>query len=253
MARLWLPSAAMPSHLRVTLAMVTLGAAVLGCSRTASTDSSKSVVFPKTNSTAAWQVKCDRLCDVKARAATLDALCVATAESAKNTIGKTSCASRKAVGFPQIPASAVTDAAIVELATAGKVERHAFLAVKTAKGWELARPLGSAASIKTLSATPVDVPGLAPAGIQLHVALGDESGNSERMFVCGLTGTAELQCPVAIEVASSKGSTLQMAANAAGSMKEWRVAVELTPKGYVAKALKGEVPEGLPGEHTFQN
>jgi hypothetical protein len=230
-----------------------VGAAVLGCSRTASTDSSKqSVSFPKTTTTA-WQVKCDRMCEVKARAASLDALCVATAESAKNVIGKASCASRKAVGFPQIPASAVTDAAIVELASAGKIERHAFLAVKTAKGWEIARSLGSGISIKTVSASPVDVPGLAPAGIQLHVALGGESGSSERMFVCGLSGEGNSQCPVAIEVAGSKASnTLQMAANASGSMNEWRVAVELTPKGYVAKAVKGDVPEGLAGEHTFQ-
>jgi hypothetical protein len=125
--------------------------------------------------------------------------------------------------------------------------------VKTAKGWELARPLGSAPSIKTVSASPIDVPGLAPAGIQLTVALADESGKSERMFVCGLTGSAELQCPVAIEVASSKtSSTLQMAANAAGAMNEWRASIELTPKGYVAKAVTGNVPEGLAGEHSFQ-
>jgi len=232
--------------------MVAIGA-VLGCSRAASTDSAKAIVFPKTNTTA-WQVKCDRLCEVKAKAASLDALCAVATESAKGTLGKSTCTSRKAVGFPQIPASAVSDAAIVELST-GKIERHAFLAVKTAKGWELARSLGTAPSIKTLSATPVDVPGLAPAGIQLHVALGDESGNSERMFVCGLSGDGSMQCPVAIEVAGSKGgktNTLQMAANAGGAMNEWRVAVELTPKGYVAKVVKGDVPDGLAGEHTFQ-
>lgn len=232
--------------------MVAIGAAVLGCSKTASTDSAKSLMFPKANTATAWQLKCDRLCDVKARASSLDALCAATTESAKDALGKTTCTARKAVGFPQIPASAVTDAAIVELANAGKVERHAFLAVKTATGWQLARPLGSAASIKTVSASPVDVPGLAPAGIQLHVALGDEAGKSERMFVCGLTGKGDTQCPVAIEVASNKLNTLQMAAAAGNSMKEWRVAVELTPKGYVAKAVSGEVPEGLAGEHSYQ-
>jgi hypothetical protein len=234
--------------------MVAVGAAVLGCSKTASTDSAKSsLMFPKgNNATTAWQLKCDRLCDVKARAASLDALCAATVESAKNTLGKTACSSRKAVGFPQIPASAVTDAAIVELATGGKVERDAFLAVKTATGWQLARPLGTAASIKTVSASPVDVPGLAPAGIQLHIALGDEAGTSERMFVCGLTGQGDTQCPVAIEVASNKYGTMQMAAHAGSAMKEWRVAVELTPKGYIAKAVTGEVPEGLAGEHSYQ-
>lgn len=232
--------------------MVTLGVAVLGCSRTASTDSAKSVIFPKNTAVAAWQLKCDRMCDVKARAASLDALCAATVASAKAVVGKATCTSRKAVGFPQIPASAVTDAAIVELASSGKIERHAFLAVKSATGWQLARPLGSAPSIKTISASPVDVPGLAPAGIQLHVALGDESGNSERMFVCGLTGSADVHCPVAIEVASNKTNTLQMAANAGAALKEWRVAVELTSKGYVAKAVAGDVPDGLPGEHAFQ-
>jgi hypothetical protein len=232
--------------------MVALGVAVFGCSRTASTDSAKSVVFPKANTAAVWQLKCDRMCEVKARAASLDSLCIATSESAKAVLGKTTCTSRKAVGFPQIPASAVTDAAIVELASAGKIDRHAFLAIKTAKGWELARPLGSAPSIKTLSAMPVDVPALAPAGIQLRVALGDEAGKSERMFVCGVTGSGDLQCPVAIEVASSKSGTMQMAANAAGAMNEWRVAVQLTPKGYVATAVTGEVPQGLPGEHSFQ-
>ncbi len=241
----------MPSHLRVTIAMVTFGVAVLGCSRTASTDSAKSVVFPKANTAAAWELKCDRMCEVKARAASLDSLCAAASDSAQPILGKSTCTSRKAVGFPQIPASAVTDAAIVELSN-GKVERHGFLAVKTAKGWELARPLGSAPSIKTVSASPVDVPGLAPAGVQLHVALGDEAGKSERVFVCGLTGGGDLSCPVAVEVASTKTSTLQMAANAGGAMNEWRVALELTPKGYVAKAVTGSVPDGLAGEHAFQ-
>jgi hypothetical protein len=209
-------------------------------------------MFPTAKTASAWQLSCDRLCDVKARAASLDSLCAATVESAKDALGKTTCTSRKAVGFPAIPASAVTDAAIVELANAGKVERHAFLAVKTATGWQVARPLGKGASIKTISATPVDVPGLAPAGIELHVALGDEAGSSERMFVCGLTGKGDTQCPVAIEVASNKSGTLQMAANAGSSMKEWRVAVELTPKGYVAKAVAGDIPDGLAGEHSFQ-
>lgn len=245
---------AMHSQLRAALVMVSLGAGLLACSRSVS-DSTKSVVFPgkpATNTSAVdWQVKCDANCDVQAKGATLDALCAATVE-AIHASAKTTCTARRAVGFPQLSASAVSDAAIVEISTSGKVERTAFLALKGAKTWQLARPLGTASSIKTISASPVDVPGLAPAGVQLSIALTDESSSRERMFVCGLTGDGATKCPVAIEVAGSKTDLMQMTANAAGALNnEWRVAVELTPKGFVAKKVAGSVPDGLAGEHGF--
>lgn len=250
----------MRSHFRATLALavtVTSLACSLACNRSVS-DSTKSVFFPTKTATAeknptVWQVKCDSLCDVKAKAATLDALCSAAVDA--SMIKKATCTSRRAVGFPQIPASAVTDAAILEVATPGKVERTAFLALHTVKGWQIARSLGTGASIKTISANPIDLPGLAPAGVQLQVALGDESSTHERMFVCGLNGEGATMCPVAIEVAGSKSDVMQMAANAGSAVgpvgNEWRVAVELTPKGYVAKKVAGSVPDGLAGEHGF--
>lgn len=241
------------AKMRSLLTIAVLGVGLFACSRSVS-DSTKSVFFPGkaepvATSSTDWQVKCDQFCDLKAKAATLDALCTATVDAAKT---KATCTARRAVGFPQIPASAVSDAAIVELSTPGKVERTAFLALKAAKGWQIARPLGTGSSIKTVSANPVDVPGLAPAGVQLQIALADESSTHERMFVCGLSGEGTTQCPVAIEVAGSRADIMQMAASAGGAGgNEWRVAVELTPKGFVAKKVAGSVPNGLAGEHGF--
>jgi hypothetical protein len=72
------------------------------------------------------------------------------------------------------------------------------------------------------------------------------------MFVCGLTGDGATQCPVAIEVAGTRSDVMQMAAAAGGAGgNEWRVAVELTPKGFVAKKVAGSIPTGLAGEHGF--
>jgi hypothetical protein len=248
LARLWLSIASMRSPLRATLAVLAVAGGLLACSRSASTESTKSV-FPKAESNPiAWQVKCDVLCDVKAKAATLDALCKQTTAAVKGS----ACTSRRAAGFPQLPASAVTDAAILEVAHSGKVERTAFLAINTVSGWQLARPLGTGSSIKTVSASPVDLPGLAPAGVQIQVALADETSTHERLFVCGLSGEGQTQCPVAIEVSGSSSSFAQMAAKAGDAVGgEWRVAVEVTPKGYVAKKVAGSVPDGLAGEHSF--
>lgn len=251
--------ASMRLPFRATLALVVMGTSLacsLACNRSVS-DSTKSVFFPTKTATAeskrvatVWQVKCGALCDVKPKAATLDALCAATVEASQ--IPKATCSSRRAVGFPQIPASAVSDAAILELTTPGKVERTAFLALHTGKTWQVARTLGSGSSIKTVSANPIDLPGLAPAGVQLQVALADETSTHERMFVCGLNGEGATLCPVAIEVAGSTSDTMQMAAHAGAAVgNEWRVAVELTPKGYVAKKIAGSVPDGLAGEHGF--
>lgn len=238
--------------------MVVLGAlaSVVACSRTSSSDSTKwSFPKPKTEASAAnaWQLKCDRLCDVKAKAASLDSLCTATIASAKPVLGDSTCVSRRATGFPAIPASAVTDAAIVELTPAGKAEHTAFLALKTATGWQLARPLGAGMSITGGAAQPIDVPGLEPAGVQMQVALNDASGKSERLFVCGLTGEGAVQCPVAVETASSKTGVEDIAAYARGSSQGWKVSVEVTPTGYVAKKVSGSVPEGLAGEHGWDS
>lgn len=239
--------------------MVVLGAlsSVTACSRTSSSDSTKWSAKAKTEVAAQsiWQLKCDRLCDVKAKAASLESLCTATVASAKAVLGDSKCVSRHAAGFPAIPASAVTDAAIVELTPAGKTEHTAFLALKTATGWQLARPIGAGASISSGNVQPVDVPGLAPAGVQMQVALSDSSGKSERMFVCGLTGEGNVHCPVALEVANNKSGLEQMAAFAgeARGSAGWRVSVEVTPNGYVAKKVTGAVPDGLAGEHGWDS
>lgn len=237
--------------------MVVVGAlaSVIACSRTSSSDSGKWPGFTKAKAETAaanvWQLKCDKLCDVHAKAASLESLCAASVVAAKTALGDTKCVTRHASGFPAIPASAVTDAAIVELTAAGKAEHTGFLALKTAAGWQLARPVGAGVSISTGNASPVDVPGLAPAGVQLQVAVSDASGKSERMFVCGLTGEGNVHCPVALEVGSNKGGSEQLAAFARGSAPGWKVAVEVTPSGYVATRVAGSVPAGLAGEHGW--
>lgn len=199
-----------------------------------------------------WQMKCDGLCDVKAKAASLDALCTQVAAAAKATIGVSKCEARKSIGYPAIPASAVSDAAIVEL-TPALGAHHAFLAVKGASGWQIARSLG-AGSFKALEANPVDIPGLEPAAVQVRVSLADASGTSERLVVCGLTGEGTAMCPVAVEVAGSKSAIAQMGAGIAQGLDsgEWRADVALTPKGFVAKPVSGTLPEGLAGEHAFE-
>lgn len=232
--------------------MVTLGG-LLACSRTSSNDSSKwSFAKAKNTDTTSWQVKCDALCDVKAKGSSLEALCAATVDATRDQLGSTKCEARKSVGFPVIPASAVTDAAIVEL-TPASGDHHAFFALKTLSGWQLARPLGAASSFRAVEAAPVDLPGIEPAAVQLRVAMSGKDGNSERLFVCGLTGSGTTECPVAVEVASSKSAFAQMGAGMADAVRggDWRAEVEITPKGFVAKKVAGNLPEGLAGNHAF--
>jgi hypothetical protein len=245
----------MSSHRPAIAVMVALLGIGLGCSRGASNGGSNepsrwSLTKPAKNFSN-WQMKCDGLCDVKAKAASLDALCTQVAAAAKATIGVSKCEARKSIGYPAIPASAVSDAAIVEL-TPALGAHHAFLAVKGASGWQIARSLGAGA-FKALEASPVDIPGLEPAAVQVRVALSDTSGTSERLVVCGLAGDGTPMCPVAVEVAGSKSAFAQMGAGLAQGLDsgEWRADVALTPKGFVAKPVSGTLPEGLAGEHSF--
>jgi hypothetical protein len=247
---------------RVVLGVVTLGAlaSAAACGRTSSSESGQAITFPNAkhasttgDSGHAGQLACDGLCAVHAKAASLESLCVATVAAAKSVVGAAQCATRRAAGFPAIAASAVTDAALVELTPAGKTEHVGFLALKTAAGWQLARPVGTGASLVGGPVSPVDVPGLAPAGVQVQVAVSDDAGKSERMFVCGVTGEGAVHCPVALEIASDKAVPDQIAAFARGASDSWKVAVELTPHGYVATRVAGVVPAGLAGEHGWDS
>jgi hypothetical protein len=238
----------MRSHHSATLVMVALVGALFACSRSTGSNEPSRWNVKAAKNTTDWQVKCDALCDVKAKAPTLEALCA----QVKDRLGDASCEARKSVGFPAIPASAVSDAAILELTPKSGAHR-AFLAVKGASGWQVGRPLGSASTFQALEATPVDVPGLEPAAVQLRVALNDANGSRERLVVCGLQGDGTPSCPVAVEVAGSASSFQQMGAGLANAVQSsgWRANVELTPTGFVAKPVAGTLPEGLAGEHAF--
>ena len=95
--------------------MVSLLGALVACSRGTSSGGSNEPnrwSFKPAKNETNWQVKCDALCDVKAKAPTLEALCTQVAAAAKPTIGSSKCEARKSIGYPAIPASAVSDAAI---------------------------------------------------------------------------------------------------------------------------------------------
>ena len=242
--------------------MVVVGAlaaltSVVACSRTSSSDTgTKTVAFPKAKAARAaspWQITCDKLCDVHAKGKTLESLCANASAAAKPVLGDAACTTRHVPGLPAIAASAVTDAALVELTPNGKVDRTGFLALKTSTGWQLARPLGAGATLALGPAAAVDVPGLAPAGVQLQVAVSGASGKSERLFVCGLTGEGAVHCPVALETSSSPSGLDQVAAYARGSAAgaAWKATVEITPTGYIATRVAGALPDGLAGQHGW--
>jgi hypothetical protein len=240
----------MSSHLRGTLVMVMLGG-LLSCSRASSTEAGQwSFPKPKVDRTA-WQAKCDRLCEVHATAKTLDALCPALEGAARSIVGAARCEVRRSIGYPVLGASAVRDVAILELVT-GKA-RNAFVALQSANGWQIARSIGSATTITPVGAEPVDLPGIEPAGVKLTVALIDGTARTERVVVCGVAGDGATRCPVAVDVASNKSSFAQMGANLAGAVRgaEWRADLELTPSGFVATKVSGDLPDGLAGEHRF--
>lgn len=220
-----------------------------GCGRGSPGQGTFGHVLGPANAKAQWNLAaCDDLCQVvDTKAADVDALCA--------TIGKKvggSCVSSP-LAFTAVPDSAVRSAALLDVVDSDG--HHSLLAVGTAGGVRVARSLGKGADAKALSAKPVDLPGMAPAGVELRLAL--EGG--ERLFVCGVDGEGKTMCPVALQTAAfpagGKAALQPMGAGLAGALAApaggWRAKVELGPQGYVAKAAEGDLPVGLAGEHAY--
>ncbi len=237
--------------LRTVLIGVSLVVAAVGCGRSSSHASLGNMFAPATPKPASWSLAgCDDLCElVDTHAATLDALCSAVVQKV-DKLGAATCKATS-LDYKSVPASAISGAAMLDVQESSGGSHHAFLTVKTAAGYRVARSLGKADKIGAFSARPVDLPGLAPAGVELRVAL----DSAERLYVCGVDGAGKTACPVAIQTAGAPPTAAiqPMGAGIAGAIKggAWRARVELGPQGYVAHAEQGDLPAGLAGDHPY--
>ncbi len=148
--------------------------------------------------------KCEKICDVQARAETLHALCDSIVSATKDKFSApASCKPDQPIGFMSDGDTAVIDAAMLEVVVKKPAEkRYAVLAIRTDKGWELARELavgGTSAAMKVTAARPVEVPELVRYGVEVKVRVEDDANKAERVFVCGVQQGGTVSCPVAVE------------------------------------------------------
>jgi len=152
--------------------------------------------------------RCEKVCDIEARAASLNALCDQIVERTKSSFEVApKCAAERPIGMWSDTETAVHDAAIVNLTVNAKsgAKKYALLAISTERGWELAREVaslgtsdGSKSSLEVTAVRPVELPELAPYGVEVKVRVDGEDGKATRVFVCGVQGGA-VKCPVAID------------------------------------------------------
>lgn len=209
-----------------------------------------------------WKIGCDAFCDFDVRAASLDALCASLKE--KSAAMNPKCDPRAPLDIGRDEDLAIRDAALLDVEANGR--RWAILALQTDLGWEVAREIGSVgdAAGDHLGVThiePVDVPGLAPAALEIHVAVGHDGALTDRLFVCGVRGTGDVVCPLAAVIGrhpESKPSAVAAVAAGVGQVldqpEQWTLDVEMTPEGYVAKKASGAPPSDvveLVGAHVW--
>lgn len=244
---LWLPIHTMRSSVRTLLIAMSVPALLVGvaagCGRGSPGQGTFGHVLGPANAKANWNLAaCEDLCQVvDAKAANVDALCAVISKKVSGTCGSSPLA------YKGVPDSAVRSAALLDVVDGDG--HHSLLALGTAGGVRVARSLGKGADAKALSAAPVDLPGMAPAGVELRLAI----DGGERLFVCGVDGEGKTMCPVALQTAG-KAPFQPMGAGLAGAVAApagWRAKVELGPQGYVAKVAEGDLPAGLAGEHAY--
>jgi len=215
-----------------------------------------------------WRVECEKFCNVDARAATLDGLCGDLDEHARTLLGpKASCSPRQPIALDTGVALAIEAVAVLDVED-GLGGRWALLAVDTARGWVFARELGRVTKapqqyIGVTGVAPVDVAGLEPAGVAVHVALGRDGIRSERLFVCGLLGQGGVSCPLTAVVGrapeEAAAGTPVAAAGLGAALSEPRhdafhLDIEITAQGFVARPSSGTVPRAIApilGEHAW--
>jgi hypothetical protein len=211
-----------------------------------------------------WELACDGLCEVHGKATTPTALCDDLVVKLRAASGsEVSCQPRASVDLHSQIGSAIAGATILDVEMTGvRSMRHAFLALQLGKSWQVARPLGTVRasdSIGVVGARAVDLPGLAPAAAEVRVRVPSANGTEEHLVACGADEEGGIRCPVALIVARQResGDRMVMAAAGAGlgavarGPSDWRVDVQLTAQGYVAKSVAGRAPEGLLGEHRW--
>jgi hypothetical protein len=247
----------------LVFALVVAGSAVGGCGRVTSVGSGP-VANAKSSKAApdehGWKIGCDAFCDVDARAPSLEALCASLVS--KTTAMQPKCEPRAPLDIGRDDELAIRDAAILDVEANGR--RWGILAVQTDLGWSIGREIGSVAtkldSIGVTQIEPVDVPGLAPAALEIHVAVRQAGEVTDRLFVCGVRGNGDVVCPLAAVVGrhpETKSAAPSMAAGVGQVLDQpetWTLDVEMTADGYVAKKATGAPPSDvaeLVGPHAW--
>jgi hypothetical protein len=242
---------------------IALGSAVGACSRVTGVTSGP-VANAKSSHAApdehGWKIGCDAFCDVDARAPSLDALCASLVS--KTSAMSPKCEPRAPLDIGRDDELAIRDAAILDVEANGR--RWGILAIQTDLGWSVGREIGSvAAKIDSIGVTqvePVDVPGLAPAALEIHVAVRQAGDVTDRLFVCGVRGNGDVVCPLAAVIGRHPESTSSAPSMAAGvgqvldQPETWTLDVEMTADGYVAKKATGAPPSDvaeLVGPHAW--
>jgi hypothetical protein len=191
------------THTFASVLALTLSSLAVAACTTA--PGAKSPHYEPPSEVAGDPARCDGFCDLKAKGQTLEALCDAIVAQSKEKFAQTpTCQAENPIGIWIDDSAAVHDVALVDVVTKvdGEETRYALLALSTDRGWEVAREIGSVKgetkAWKVTTARAADVPGLAPFGVEVHVKLGEEGGH-ERVFVCGVSGSKDVACPVAVQ------------------------------------------------------
>lgn len=247
------------------LAALAVGSAIGACSRVTAVTNGQAAHATSSNAAPdehGWKIGCDAFCDVDVRAASLDALCAALME--KTASMNATCAPRAPLEIGRDDELAIRDAALLDVEAKGR--RWAILAVQTKLGWTIARELGSVGTntgehLGVTKIEPVDVPGLAPASLEIHVAVGHSGEITDRLFVCGVHGdNGSVVCPLAAVTgrhpeAKSTGPDVSAGVGHVLDQPEaWKIEVEMTAEGYVAKKPTGAAPQDvaeLVGSHAW--
>ena len=179
------------------LGLLSLFTLAIGCASTA-TPGKRAVYRP--SEVIGVTAHCEKVCDVKAAASSLQLLCDAVVERTKDRFESTAkCKANHPLGIPTEPDAAVHDAAILDLAVGS--DSYALLALHTDKGWELAQEIGRTkqnGEMTIVGARPVEVPELAPYAMEVRIRIVVDGEKRDRVFVCGHTSAGAMACPRAI-------------------------------------------------------
>lgn len=191
-------------NLRLLAALTLSGLSLAACTSAATSSGPR---YAPPSDTVGTRAKCEGLCNVQAQGQTLEQLCSAIVDQTKGELATPpTCRAEHPIGLWITGSAAVHDAVIVDVTMKenGEESRYALLALSTDKGWELAREVGkvqgqaSENALQVVGARAADAPGLAPYAVEVRVRIDDGATKSDRVFVCGVSGSG-VTCPTAIE------------------------------------------------------